>query len=184
MARLQELYNKQIAPELAAQLECPNPMAIPRLRKVVVSMGVGGAVKEKKMLTAAADQLAQITGQKAVICRARQSISNFKLREGMEIGCKVTLRGHRMYEFVDRLFNVALPRLRDFRGVGTHFDGHGNYSLGLAEQTIFSEIDLDSVEFTQGMNITFVTSARRDSDARALLTMLGMPFRRTEAQTN
>lgn len=128
--------------------------------------------------------LAMIAGQRPVVCRAKKSVSNFKLREGMEIGAMVTLRGARMYEFVDRLINVAIPRLRDFRGLKSNFDGRGNYSMGLSEQTIFSEIDLDKIEFPQGMNITFVTTAGNDADARALLTLMGMPFRRSEAESN
>ncbi|RJP40919.1 MAG: 50S ribosomal protein L5 [Phycisphaerales bacterium] len=184
MARLLEAYKTRIRPELAEQIGCANPMAIPRLSKVVVSMGVGEGTKEKKRVEAALADLAMITGQKPIACRAKKSVSNFKLREGMEIGCKVTLRGARMYEFVDRLINVAIPRLRDFRGLKANFDGHGNYSMGLAEQTIFSEIDLDKVEYPQGMNITFVTTAGNDAHARALLTLLGMPFRRSEAGTN
>jgi len=184
MTRLQDHYNSELMPKLVEELECRNRMAIPRLSKVVVSMGVGGGTREKKMVTSAAADLARITGQKPFICRAKRSVSNFKLREGMDIGCKVTLRGVRMYEFVDRLINAAVPRLRDFRGLKASFDGHGNYSMGLAEQTIFSEIDLDKVEYTQGMNITFVTTATNDSDARVLLTMLGMPFRRSEARSN
>lgn len=184
MAKLLEQYNSEIKSKLAEELECKNPMAIPRLSKVVVSMGVGEGTSEKKRVEIAAADLARITGQKPQVCRAKRSVSNFKLREGMDIGCKVTLRGARMYEFVDRLFNAAIPRLRDFRGLKVNFDGHGNYSMGLAEQTIFSEIDLDKMEFVQGMNITFVTTAHSDSDARALLTMLGMPFRRSEARSN
>ena len=184
MARLLQKYNDEIKAKLAEELPCKNPMAIPRLEKVVVSMGVGMGTTDKKRVGAAAADLSRIVGQKPVICRAKRSVSNFKLREGMDIGCKVTLRGTRMYEFVDRLFNAAIPRLRDFRGLKSSFDGFGNYSMGLAEQTIFSEINLDKVENTQGMNITFVTTAQSDSDARALLSLLGMPFRRSEAESN
>jgi large subunit ribosomal protein L5 len=183
MARLLERYKKEVAPALQRDLSIKNPMAVPRLEKVVVSMGLGAAVqdKEKKRIPAAMADLASITGQKPVVCMARMSVSNFKLREGMEIGAKVTLRGPRMYEFVDRLINLAIPRMRDFRGLSTaSFDGRGNYSMGIAEQTIFPEINLDKVEYRQGMNVTFVTTARNDAQALELLKRLGVPFRRSE----
>ncbi len=181
MARLLERYNSEIRASLGEELGIKNRLAVPRLTKVVVSMGLGKALQEKKRLPSALKDLACITGQKAVICKAKKSVSNFKVREGYETGAKVTLRGRRMYEFVDRLINVTVPRTRDFRGLSpTSFDGHGNYSMGIAEQTIFPEVNLDRVEFFQGMNITFVTTARNDTDGRLLLTMLGMPFRKTE----
>lgn len=184
MARLREIYRDHVAPELAEELSIRNPMAIPKLTKIVVSMGLGRAIQDKKILDAAQRDLGLVTGQKPVVCHARKSVSNFKLREGMPIGCKVTLRQDRMYEFLDRLINAAIPRLRDFRGLSGTFDGSGNYSLGLSEQTIFSEINLDDVEHTLGMNITFVTTARSDEHGKALLTKLGMPFRRSEASKN
>lgn len=186
MARLMDRYVGEIKSALGDELGAKNSLAIPRLAKVVVSMGVGKALQEKKRMEAAMGDLGRITGQKPSIRKAKRSVSNFKLREGYEVGCKVTLRGRRMYEFVDRLINVAIPRMRDFRGLSpTSFDGRGNYSMGIADQTIFPEINLDKVEFQQGMNVTFVTTAVNDSDARRLLTMLGMPFRRTEeASTN
>lgn len=186
MGRLMKRYFDEIQGALGGDLGIGNKLAVPRLTKVVVSMGLGKALQEKKRLETAAKDLAMITGQKPVICKAKKSVSNFKLREGYDIGAKVTLRGRRMYEFVDRLINVAVPRTRDFRGLSpASFDGHGNYSMGVAEQTIFPEIDIDKVEFFQGMNITFVTSAANDADARQLLIMLGMPFRKTaQAEQN
>ncbi len=181
MARLWERFKTEIAPSLREGLSIDNVHAVPRLRKVVLSMGVGKALQEKKRMEAAAADLSLITGQKPMVCKARKSVSNFKLRSGYEIGCKVTLRGARMYEFVDRLINVAIPRMRDFRGLSpASFDGRGNYSMGVTDQTIFPEIDIDKVEYQQGMNITFVTTAKDDAESRALLTQLGMPFRRTE----
>ena len=183
MTRLLERSKNEIPATLGKDLGCSNPMAIPRLQKVVVSMGLGKAVQEKKRLPAAMAELAMITGQQPAVCKARKSVSNFKTRTGYEIGCKVTLRGRRMYDFVERLINVAVPRLRDFRGLSPDgFDGRGNYSMGLADQTAFPEIDLDKMEFAQGMNITFVTSARNDTEGRRLLTLLGMPFRRPQGQ--
>ncbi|HEY3242629.1 MAG TPA: 50S ribosomal protein L5 [Phycisphaerae bacterium] len=183
MARLLDQFKNEIAPQLGAELGRTNPLATPRLQKVVVSMGVGKAKEDKKVMAAATADLGRITGQRPVIRKARKSVSNFKLREGMDIGCMVTLRGKRMYEFVDRLINVAIPRMRDFRGLSPDsFDGRGNYTMGVGEQTIFPEIDIDKVEFAQGMNITFVTTAKNDAEARRLMSMLGMPFRRTEAQ--
>jgi large subunit ribosomal protein L5 len=181
MARLQERYTKEIAPKLTADLGIKNPMAIPRMEKVVVSMGLGRALQDKNLIPTATAELAAITGQKPLVCKARMSVSNFKLREGYEIGAKVTLRGKRMYEFLDRLINFAVPRMRDFRGLKTSsFDGKGNYSMGVADQTIFPEINIDKVTARQGMNITFVTTARNDQHARSLLTELGVPFKRTE----
>ncbi len=178
MARLLDRYKKEIAPRLAEKLGRKNRLSLPRLEKIVVNMGVGKARDDKTKIEQAAGQLAQITGQKALVTKAKQSVSGFRLREGMEIGCKVTLRGRRMYEFLDRLISIALPRIRDFRGVNPKsFDGHGNYSLGLAEQAVFPEIDPDKVTFAQGMDITFVTTARSDDEARDLLREFGMPFR-------
>jgi large subunit ribosomal protein L5 len=178
MARLQERYQKEIAPRLAERFGRPNRLSLPRLQKIVVNMGVGKALQDKNRLGQAAEQLAQITGQRPQITKAKISVSGFRLREGNEIGCRVTLRGQRMYEFLDRLISVALPRIRDFRGVNPKsFDGHGNYSLGLAEQMVFPEIDPDKVTFTQGMDVTFVTSTNSDDEARELLRSFGMPFR-------
>lgn len=177
--RLKKVYKDTIAPELFKELGYKSVMQIPAIKKVVVSMGVGEALANKKLLDAAVTDLTAITGQKAVKTKARKSIANFKLREGNEIGVMVTLRGARMYEFLDRLINVALPRVKDFRGIkATGFDGHGNYSLGITEQIIFPEIDFDKIEKVSGMNINIVTSATTDSDARALLTKFGMPFRK------
>jgi len=184
MARLQDKYRNEVAPTLAKDLQIENPFAVPRLKKVVVSMGVGSAIQDKKRLPAAMADLAAITGQQPAIRRSRVSVSNFKLRKGYEIGAMVTLRGKRMYEFVDRLFNIAVPRMRDFRGLKTSsFDGRGNYSMGISDQTIFPEINLDKVEFRQGMNVTFVTSARNDASARRLLTDLGLPLKRSEQES-
>lgn len=180
MARLLEHYQTNVRPKLAEDLGIGNPMAIPRLKKVVVSMGVGKAAVDKKILESAQKDLATITGQKPIVRKARKSVSNFKLREGMDIGAMVTLRGKRMYEFLDRLINAGIPRLRDFRGLKTNFDGRGNYSMGLSEQTIFSEINLDQVEHTLGMNITMVTSAGSDAAGKRLLELMGMPFRKAE----
>lgn len=181
MARLLEEYTRDMAPRLAKELHITNPMDVPRLSKVVVSMACCAPTVDKTRLGAVSQDLARITGQKPQIRRAKKSVSNFKLRKGMEIGCRVTLRGRRMYEFVDRLVNAVVPRLRDFRGLNPKsFDGRGNYSFGLPDQTVFAEIDLDKVTHHEGMNITFVTTARRDADARALLGMLGVPLRRTE----
>ncbi len=181
MARLMRQYFDGIRDELSRDLEVENLLAVPRLHKVVISMGLGKAIQEKKRLEAAVNDLSVIAGQRPAVCKAKKSVSNFKVRQGYEIGCKVTLRGRRMYEFVDRLINLAVPRMRDFRGLSTtSFDGRGNYSMGVPDQTIFPEIDIDKVEFQQGMNITFVTTARNDEQCRQLLTKLGMPFRRTE----
>jgi large subunit ribosomal protein L5 len=178
MARLLERYQKEISPRLVERLGRKNRHSLPRLEKIVVNMGVGEALQDKNRLGQAAEQLAQITGQRPQITKAKVSISGFRLREGNEIGCRVTLRGRRMYEFLDRLISIALPRIRDFRGVNPKsFDGHGNYSLGLAEQLVFPEIDPDKVTFTQGMDVTFVTSTHSDDEARELLRAFGMPFR-------
>ncbi len=180
--RLKERYRKEILPALVKEFNYKNLMAVPRLRKIVVNMGLGEAIQNAKLLDAASRELAQITGQKPVITRARKSIANFKLRKNMPIGAMVTLRGDRMYEFFDRLANVALPRVRDFRGLSTRaFDGRGNYSLGLRDQLVFAEIDYAKVEKVKGMNISIVTDARSDAEALALLRHLGLPFRQ-EAQ--
>lgn len=178
MARLHERYKTEIVPGLAEALNIKNPMAIPRLRKVVVSMGTGSPTQDKNRLPAATAEMAKITGQKAQIRRANRAVSNFKTRRGYEVGCRVTLRGARMYEFVDRLFNAAIPRLRDFRGLNPKsFDGRGNYSMGIPDQSIFAEIDPAGIQYNLGMNITFVTSAQDDASAKALLTRLGLPLR-------
>jgi len=177
--RLKKVYKDEIAPALFKELGYTTPMQIPAIKKVVVSMGVGEALTNKKLLDAAVTDLTQITGQKAVKTRAKKSIANFKLREGNEVGVMVTLRGTIMYEFLDRLINVALPRVKDFRGIkATGFDGHGNFSLGITEQIIFPEIDFDKIVKIAGMNISIVTSARTDNEARVLLTKFGMPFRK------
>lgn len=177
-ARLRVKYQKEIRAALQKELGVANVMAVPKLEKVVVNMGVGEATQNAKVLDPAVLELGQITGQKPVVTKAKKSIAAFKVREGMPIGCMVTLRGDRMYEFLDRLINIALPRVRDFRGVPTRsFDGRGNYTLGLRDQLIFPEIDYAKVEHTKGMNITVVTTADNDEHARALLKALGMPFR-------
>jgi large subunit ribosomal protein L5 len=178
MARLMDRYQKEIIKRLGDKLGRTNPLSLPRLQKIVVNMGVGKALQEKTRMEQSAEQLTQITGQRAQVTKARVAVSGFRLREGNEIGCRVTLRGRRMYEFLDRLISVALPRIRDFRGVNPKsFDGRGNYSMGLAEQMVFPEIDPDKVTFTQGMDITFVTSTTNDDEARELLRSFGMPFR-------
>lgn len=178
MARLLERYRTEIVPKLQAELGRTNVHSLPQLEKIVVSMGVGKAIQDQKILDEAMDHLAQITGQKPVIRTARKSVANFKLREGMRIGGCVTLRRHRMYEFLDRLITLVLPRVRDFRGVNPKaFDGRGNYSLGLNEQVVFPEINADKVKHVQGMNIAIVTTARTDDEARLLLKEFGMPFR-------
>jgi large subunit ribosomal protein L5 len=171
-------YNEEIVPQLSKKLGRENRLSLPRLQKIVVNMGVGKALQDKNRIEQSAEQLSQITGQRANVTKARKAISGFRLREGQEIGCRVTLRSRRMYEFLDRLISIALPRIRDFRGVNPKsFDGNGNYSLGLSEQMVFPEIDPDKVTFTQGMDITFVTSTRKDDEARELLRAFGMPFR-------
>ncbi|MGL6094524.1 MAG: 50S ribosomal protein L5 [Fimbriiglobus sp.] len=177
-ARLYSKYVSEILPALATKTGRTNRHSLPKLQKIVVNMGVGKAITDKNRMTEAADQLGQITGQKPQIQRARMAISSFRLRQGMEVGCRVTLRGKRMYEFLDRFVNLALPRIRDFRGLNPKsFDGNGNYNMGLSEQMVFPEIDPDKVNFTQGMDITFVTSALNDDEARELLRLFGMPFR-------
>jgi large subunit ribosomal protein L5 len=177
-ARLRHKYLQELRPALQKELGLANVMAVPRLEKVVINMGVGEATQNAKVLDPAVAELAQITGQKPVVTKAKKSIAAFKVREGQPIGCMVTLRGDRMYEFLDRLLNVALPRVRDFRGVPTRsFDGRGNYTLGLKDQLIFPEIDYSKVEHQKGMNITIVTTATSDEHSRALLKALGMPFR-------
>lgn len=181
MAFLVEKYKTEVVPALIEEFAFGNPMEVPRLSKVVVNMGLGEAVQQPKIIEAATTELATITGQKPVVTRARKSIATFKLREGMPIGAKVTLRGARMYEFLERLIYIALPRVRDFKGVSDKaFDGHGNYSLGIREQIIFPEIEYDKVDKIRGMNITIVTTAESDDHARALLRNLGMPFFRRE----
>ncbi len=178
MARLLDRYNKEIVTQLGEKLGRKNRLSLPRLQKIVVNMGVGKALQEKNRMEQSAEQLTQIAGQRAQITKAKVAVSGFRLREGNQIGCRVTLRGRRMYEFLDRLISVALPRIRDFRGVNPKsFDGHGNFSLGLAEQMVFPEIDPDKVTFTQGMDVTFVTSTNSDDEARELLRAFGMPFR-------
>jgi len=177
-ARLREKFQKDIAPALQKELELTNPMAVPRLHKIVVNMGVGEATQNAKILDPAVGELGQITGQKPIVTKAKKSIAAFKVREGQPIGAMVTLRGDRMYEFLDRLINVVLPRVRDFRGVSTKsFDGRGNYTLGLRDQLIFPEIDYAKVDKLKGMNVTIVTTAKSDNEARALLKSFGMPFR-------
>ena len=177
-ARLRERYEKEIRPALMKELGFKNPMQAPKLDKIVVNMGLGEAINNGKILDASIEQLGQITGQKPVVTKARKSIANFKLRQGQSIGAMVTLRGDRAYEFLDRLVNIALPRVRDFKGVSPKaFDGKGNYTLGVREQIIFPEINYDKVEKIKGMNITVVTTARNDEEGRALLRSLGMPFR-------
>jgi large subunit ribosomal protein L5 len=178
MARLKERYQKEIAPAIAKEFGISNPMAIPRVQKVVLNMGMGEAIANAKILDTAADELRAISGQKPVVTKAKKSIASFKLRQGMPIGVTVTLRGDRMYEFLDRLMSIALPRVRDFRGVSPKsFDGRGNYTIGVREQLIFPEIDFTKVDKLRGMNISIITTARNDEQARALLKGLGMPFR-------
>ena len=177
-ARLRDKFEKEVRPALMKEFELTNPMAVPTLAKVIINMGVGEATQNAKLIDPAVVEMTQIAGQKPVVTKAKKSIAAFKVREGMPIGVMVTLRGDRMYEFLDRLINVALPRVRDFRGVSTKsFDGRGNYTLGLRDQLIFPEIDYAKVEKTKGMNVTIVTTAKSDDEARALLRGLGMPFR-------
>lgn len=177
-ARLRERFQKEVAPALMKEFEFKNPMAVPRLHKIVVNMGLGEATQNAKVLDPAVNELGQLTGQKPVVTKAKKSIAAFKVRAGMPIGAMVTLRGDRMYEFFDRLVNVVLPRVRDFRGVSTKsFDGRGNYTVGLHDQLIFPEIDYAKVDKLKGMNVTIVTTAKNDNDARALLKHMGMPFR-------
>ena len=190
MARLLEKYKAEVAPALIEQFKYKSPMATPKLEKIIVSMGIGRAVldgpknaAENRRLRAARQELALITGQQPVPVRARKSVSNFKVRAGWDVGLKVTLRGARMYEFLDRLISIAIPRVRDFQGLSPNgFDGRGNYNMGLSEQTIFPEVDIDKVEFQQGMNIAFVTTAGSDEQGAALLRMLGLPLRTAEQE--
>lgn len=178
MARLKEYYLKELVPVLTKQFNYKNRMEIPRLEKIVVNMGLGEAIQNIKVLDKAVEELSLIVGQKPVITKARRSIATFKLRKGMSIGCRVTLRRERMYEFFDRLVNVALPRVRDFRGISPNsFDGRGNFAMGLKEQLIFPEIDYNKVDKARGMNIVIVTTAKKDDEARELLRLMGMPFR-------
>src|SRR5580692_2390962 len=182
-ARLKELYQKNVVPALTKEFGYKNSNAVPKIEKISLNMGMGEATQNAKIMDSAVNELTQIAGQKPVITKARKSIAAFKLREGMPIGCAVTLRGDRMYEFFDRLVNVALPRVRDFRGVsGKSFDGRGNYTLGVTDQLIFPEIDYAKVDKTKGMNVTITTTARTDAEGLALLKNMGMPFRQQEAK--
>lgn len=176
--RLATRYKEAITASLVEKFNYPNPMMIPRLRKVVINMGIGKAVEDKKRLEAGVADLTTIAGQKPVITKARRSLAGFKLREGNPIGCSVTLRGDHMWEFVDRLISVAIPRIRDFRGLPIKFDGRGNYTMGLSEQSVFPEIQLDKVQYVQGMNITFVTSAQTDEEGFFFLQQVGLPFKK------
>ena len=179
MARLKEIYRKELLPKLKEELQLKNVMEVPRVEKVVVNMGLGEAIQNVKILESDVEEMSRITGQKAVITRAKKSIAQFKLREDMPIGVMVTLRRDQAYEFLDRLINVALPRVRDFKGVSAKaFDGRGNYTLGIREQLIFPEIDIEQIDKIKGMNVTIVTSARTDEEGRALLSGMGMPFRK------
>ncbi len=183
-ASLWTKYQESIVPAMMERFGFANRLRVPRLKKVAVNMGVGAGVTDSKAIQAAVEELAQITGQRPVVTRARKSVAGFKLREGMEVGCRVTLRGKMMYEFLDRLINVALPRIKDFRGLSpAAFDGRGNYSLGLTEQIVFPEVEVDRLYRTQGMNVTIVTSARDDEEARELLRLFGMPFKRVEEKS-
>jgi large subunit ribosomal protein L5 len=182
MARLKDLYKSKVIQELTKEFNYKNSMAVPRMKKVVISMGVGRATQDKKFLESAKKDLTMITGQMPLVCKAKKSVSNFKVREGVETGLKVTVRGVRMYEFMDRLISLAIPRVRDFRGLNDKsFDGRGNYSMGLAEQSVFPEINVGKMEFQQGMNITFVTTAKTNEEAKKLLELFGMPFIRRES---
>lgn len=178
MARLKERYKHEILPYLQKECGYKNPMQVPKLEKIVVNMGLGEAVQNPKLIDSAAGELAKIAGQRPVVTRAKKSISNFRLREGMPIGCMVTLRGNRMYEFFDRLVNIALPRVRDFKGISPKaFDGRGNFALGVKEQIIFPEIDYDKIDKVKGMGVIITTTAKTDHEAKELLRQLGMPFR-------
>ena len=178
MARLFELYKQEISPKLMEKFSYKNVMKVPRIDKIIINIGVGESIQNPKALDGAVNDLMSITGQKPVITKAKKSIAGFKLREGMSIGCKVTLRGERMYDFLDRLVNIVLPRVRDFRGVSPQaFDGRGNYSLGIKEQTIFPEIEYDKIDKIRGLEVVIVTSAKTDEEARELLKSMGMPFR-------
>jgi len=179
MARLRDLYKTQIVGQLIKEFNYPNPMAVPKMEKIVISMGVGKAVQDKKYIGMAIKDLTMIAGQKPLICKAKKSVSNFKVRQGDNTGLKVTLRGVRMYEFMDRLISLAIPQVRDFRGLNRKgLDGRGNYSLGLSEQGVFPEIDIARVEAQQGMNVTFVTSAKTDTESLKMLELFGMPFKK------
>ena len=179
MSRMQVKYKEEVAPALMSKFSYKSPMQIPRLEKVVINIGLGEAKENPKAIEAACTDLAKITGQKPVVTKAKKSVANFKLRQGMNIGCKVTLRSDKMYEFVDRLFNVALPRVRDFRGINPNsFDGRGNYTMGVKEQLIFPEIEYDKIDKVRGMDIIFVTTAKTDEEAREFLTLMGAPFAR------
>ena len=179
MNRLQEKYNSEIVPAMISKFGYKNVMQVPKLSKIVVNMGIGEAKENAKLLESAAADMTIITGQKPIITKAKKSIANFKIREGMSIGCKVTLRGNKMYDFADRLINLALPRVRDFRGVNPNsFDGRGNYALGLKEQLIFPEIEYDKIDKVRGMDVIFVTTAHTDEEARELIRLFGMPFAR------
>jgi len=178
MARLYELYKNEISPKMMEKYQYKNVMQVPKIEKIVVNVGVGEAIQNPKALDGAVNDLMAITGQKPVVNKAKKSIAGFKLREGMSIGCKVTLRGERMYEFLDKLINIVLPRVRDFRGVSPQaFDGRGNYSLGIKEQTIFPEIEYDKIDKIRGLEVVIVTTAKTDEEARELLRSMGMPFR-------
>lgn len=178
MARLKDIYREKVVPALMKEFKYKSVMEVPRVEKIVINMGLGEAVQNIKVLDSASSELAAITGQKPVITKAKKSIATFKLREGMPIGCMVTLRKERMYEFMDRFINVTLPRVRDFKGIsGRTFDGHGNYAMGLKEQIIFPEIDYEKVDKVRGMNIVFVTTAKTDAEGKALLKQFGMPFK-------
>jgi large subunit ribosomal protein L5 len=180
--RLREQFEKEILPALSEKLGRTNRLALPRIEKIVVSMGVGTATQDKKHMEEATSAMAEITGQKPIRCKSKKSIANFRLREGLEVGCKVTLRGARMYEFLDRLISLALPRVRDFRGLNPNaFDGHGNYSLGLNEQLVFPELNPDKYTRVQGMNISICTKGGTDDESREMLRFFGMPFRRDDA---
>ena len=177
MARLKEYYSKEVAPALMSKFSYKSTMQIPKLDKIVINVGAGEAKENSKVIDAICTDLSAITGQKPLVCRARKSVANFKIREGMAIGCKVTLRGEKMYEFVDRLINLALPRVRDFRGINPNaFDGRGNYALGIKEQLIFPEVEYDKVDKVRGMDVIFVTTAKTDEEARELLRLFNMPF--------
>jgi len=178
MARLYEVYKQEISPKMMEKFQYKNVMQVPRIDKIIVNIGVGEAIQNPKALDGAVNDLSIITGQKPIVTKAKKSIAGFKLREGMPIGCKVTLRGNRMYEFLDKLINIVLPRVRDFRGVSPQaFDGRGNYSLGIKEQTIFPEIEYDKIDKIRGMEVVIVTTAKTDEEARELLRSMGMPFR-------
>ena len=183
MAQLKEFYQKEVIPQLSSEFGFENPMRVPRITKITLNMGLGEAVADKKVLESATDDLSKISGQKVVVTKARKSIAGFKIRDGWPIGCKVTLRGDRMYEFLERLVDIAIPRIRDFRGLNPKsFDGRGNYAMGVTEQIIFPEIDYDKIDALRGMDITITTTARTDDEGRALLAAMKFPFRGTTAQ--